>query len=191
MNGENTMSCTHVFEWHKRFKRGVKKLKMSPRVGGFQQVDLSSRWGRWWVKIVNWLFKWPQLRWTWKKKVFGRLSPMIWVYRKSTKIGAEWWSEGAQYADIIKHLKTYQTCIIESSLAMKHGFLGSTSEPSARVVSGSHHDHILQYKEHYPQSVSFCHGTRKPVSKSIKGSSGICLESVYYLNTLPKLILQS
>ena len=38
--GDNTMSRTRVFEWHKRFKKGLRKWKMIPGVGGIQRAGL-------------------------------------------------------------------------------------------------------------------------------------------------------
>ena len=65
--------------------------------------------------------------------------------------------------------KLNQTCFVESSLLMSHGFLNTTRKPNARVELESrtvkikrqrHVDHVLRC-----QTVNSCHRARRSISK--------------------------
>ena len=87
--------------------------------------------------------------------------------------------------------KLNQTCFVESSLGVRHGFLITTGKPSARDVSGSlrrrrgrrkQDSQNQKWKSCWSRSsmseasstVSSCHRARRSISKSTKRSCGFC-----------------
>ena len=88
--GNNTMSRTHVFEWHKNFKVGREAVKDDYRSG--RPLTSRTKVNVEWVKQVVCV----DLGWTvWmiaklagqEKAVFRRLSSKIWAYLKSNRTG--------------------------------------------------------------------------------------------------------
>ena len=86
--GDNEMSRTRIFEWHMRFKERREMVEDNSRSRrpwtNKNEVNVK-RIKKICVAIVSWLFEWSQVSWTWKKTVFGRLSPKIWACGKSAQ----------------------------------------------------------------------------------------------------------
>ena len=77
--------------------------------------------------------------------------------RRNGAKAVKWWSEGAPHAGVSGHHRAssnvqfrcsnVQTCFVESSLVMRHGFFSTTWKPSAWAVSGSLQHHRGRRKQ--------------------------------------------
>ena len=148
--GNNNMSCTHCFEWHKRFKEEVKDDSRSRKPSSSRTEYNSER-----VKQVVYSDRRSTIRMIpnqlvmKKDRVWLIITEDLGIRKVGVKSFQDWWSEWKLYSDLSGVYRALSNWTklerVELSHLMRHGFLNKTRKPSARVFVVCSHAYTSTY----------------------------------------------
>ena len=154
--GQETMSRSRVFEWHKHFKEGREEVEDDARSGrpsSSRTEDNVERVRQKCVKTIEWLCEWLRMSWASIGRLFERLSQKIWRWGNCAQRWCRSCWTTTRRIDDCRYARTFlgvskqsQTCWRKWILEMSPGSLNTTQKPSGRASNGRVRGHQGQRK---------------------------------------------